>query len=101
MNLFTDMNIKKIIKRVSVSAFIVVGLSFTISLPTFAATSLLTESFTVSSTVPGQWTYGRNNIYLTAGSSSTPAGSVPACNSTAIDAPGSGVLRLTGDNYWK
>lgn len=62
-----------------------------------SAASLLTETFSGSSTATGEWLYGGNSICLTAGDSNTPAGSVPACSPTAIDAPGDGVLRLTSD----
>ena len=77
--------------------FAMFGVIFFFSNTSFAATDLLNESFTGSSTVPGQWTYGGNGICLTAGDSTTPAGSVPACGATALDAAGSGVLRLTAN----
>ncbi len=57
-------------------------------------TALLTESFANASTAANAWaTIG--SACLTAGTSATPATSIPACAAAApIDAAGSGVLRL-------
>ncbi len=60
-----------------------------------AAPGVTSESFTGSATTPSAWSYG-DNACLTAGTSSTPTTSVPACGTNApVDPAGSGALQLT------
>ena len=66
-------------------------------------TVITSESFTNASTTPNGFIYGygqssaTTNPCLTAGSSSTPATSIPGCAAAAIDSVGSGALRLTNN----
>ena len=60
-----------------------------------AARPLIGESFTGSASTPNAWSYGDNSC-LTAGTSTTPATSIPACGPNAPqDAAGHGALQLT------
>jgi FtsP/CotA-like multicopper oxidase with cupredoxin domain len=59
--------------------------------------TLLSESFTGTATTPSLWS-SFGGACLTAGSSKTPASSIPACGSAAVvDPAGSGALQLTQD----
>ena len=87
---------KKIARLLAVITF--VGAVFMLSQNNYAyaATQLVTESFSGSSTQPNQWLSGGSSC-LTAGSSTTPTSSIPACSVSAIDTSGNGVLRLTNN----
>jgi len=57
------------------------------------ATTLMSESFSASTTAPNSW-LAVGNACLTASTPQTRATSIPACHA-ALDAPGQGALQLT------
>jgi hypothetical protein len=58
--------------------------------------TLFSESFTTNASTPNAWAFAGPDVCLTAGNSSTPPTSVPACGSNAPeDQIGQGTLELT------
>jgi len=77
--------------------FVVLGLVGAAAVPAGSASNLLTETFRGTNlTVPAEWNAGGTSFTpcLTAGTNTTQT-PVPGCETTAIDAAGSGTLRLT------